>query len=128
MIRQKNVFLSIISNWDAVKQSVKSATDSLGSADKENEKVVNSIQGKLNNLSSAFSQLSKTIVKSDFLKGLVDTGTSLISILDGIISNLNVIPMLLAGIGTAMAFKNVGEQKNTPPYASLHFVEIQKIA
>lgn len=120
-IRQRNVFLSVMSNWKNVEKAAKSALNSQGSAAVENAKYLDSINGKLAQLESTSEQLSSTVINSDFLKGLVDAGTTVLSVLNGIISSLGTIPTLLTAIGTAMAFKNVGEHINTPFLVLLQF-------
>lgn len=83
-IRQKNTFLSVIGNWDAVKKSVESATNSMGSADIENEKYIQSLLGRIAEFSSSFEQLSNTVLDSGMLSFFVDLGTTGVNALDAI--------------------------------------------
>ena len=109
--RQKNVFLSMMENWKNVESATKSAQNSLGSASIENQKYLDSISGKLANLESAFQSLSQTVVNSDFIKFIVDGGTDILNILDGIITTIGEIPSLLLTISGIALFKNVGSPK-----------------
>jgi len=116
--RQKSVFLSIMSNWSSVEKSVKSATNSMGSADIENTKVMNSISGKLEKLKSSFQELSSNLVNSDALKVLVAVGTKILDFLnlgDGIILKIAAVTagfILLKATMTTLSgvalFKNIG--------------------
>lgn len=115
--RQKNVFLSMMENWENVKKSTESAMNSAGSAIEENQKYLDSISGKLANLESNFQSLSQTVVNSDLIKFIVDSGATILNTLDNIISKFGTIPTLLGSIATVGAIKNVGEQQNTPVYA-----------
>ena len=115
--RQKNVFLSMMENWENVESATKSAQNSLGSSAIENQKYLDSISGKLANLESAFQSLSQTVVNSDFIKSIIDGGTNILNTIEEIIKNLGTIPTILTSIAAVGAFKNVGELSNTPVYA-----------
>jgi chromosome segregation ATPase len=107
--RQKSVFLSILDNWDMVKTSVQSATDSVGSADKENKKYLDSISGRLEAFSSSFQQLSQEIVNSDLLKSVVNLGTGLLSSLTKIIDKFGLLnTTLVASLIPLSKFSNSG--------------------
>ena len=111
LIRQKQVFLALMQNWKGVEDAVESAKNSLGSADEENEKYINSIQGKLENLESATQKLSKTLIDSDLVKFFVDLGTTGVKAIDGIVNALTPLGTA-AGIGGIVAgFKNIGRPK-----------------
>ena len=111
LIRQKQVFLALMQNWKGVEDAVESAKNSIGSADEENEKYINSIQGKLENLESATQKLSKTLIDSDLVKFFVDLGTTGVKAIDGLVNALTPLGTA-AGIGGIVAgFKNVGQAK-----------------
>ncbi|HHT23321.1 MAG TPA: phage tail tape measure protein, partial [Bacteroidales bacterium] len=76
--RQVKVLNAIVSGWGDVEQAVDSAVNSQGSALKENEKVLNSVSGKINEFKSAFEELSRTTVSSDSLKFFIELGTLLL--------------------------------------------------
>lgn len=48
-----------------------------------------------------------TVLNSDFLKSLVDTGTGLLEILTKIVDTIGVIPTVLAGTGITAFVKNL---------------------
>lgn len=66
---------AILNNWATAVDATTTAMNSNGSAAKENEKVLNSIQGHLQKLSSAWEEFSKKIFNSEFIKFIVDLGT-----------------------------------------------------
>lgn len=92
---------SLLNNFDDAEKALGDAMNAEGSALRENEKILESIQGKLNQFEAAWESLSNTIIDSDFLKWLVDSGTSLLKILDGIIEKGGTISTLL-GVGTGI--------------------------
>ena len=107
LIRQKQVFLALMQNWKGVEDAVESAKNSIGSADEENEKYINSIQGKLENLESATQKLSKTLIDSDLVKFFVDLGTTGVKAIDGIVNALTPLGTAAAIGGIVASFKNV---------------------
>lgn len=110
-IRQKNTFLSVIENWDSVKSSVESSIDSLGSAEEENAKYLESISGKISQFDSAVEKLSSDVVNSDLIKFFVDLGTTGVKAIDSIVNALT--PLGTAGlIGSGiLGAKNIGRPK-----------------
>ena len=66
---------AILNNWKTAVDATATAMDSQGSAARENEKVLDSIQGHLQSLKSAWVELSNAIFDSDLLKFIVDLGT-----------------------------------------------------
>lgn len=75
-----DVLNALMANWNGVENAIQQATDSLGSADKEQENYVNSISGKLAQLSSAWQDLARNSWDSDWSKFLVDIATALLTI------------------------------------------------
>lgn len=106
--RQKSVFLSIMNNWQSVENSIQSATNSMGSADVENSKYLDSISGKVSQFDSAVQKLSKDVINSDLVKFFVDLGTIGVKAIDGIVNALTPFGTLSAGIGLFAGIKNVG--------------------
>ena len=106
-IRQKNVFLALMQNWQGVEDAVNSAKNSLGSADEENQKYLDSISGKIENFESSVQHLSKTLIDSNLIKFFVDLGTIGVKSIDGIIGALTPLGTIGVGGGIFAAFKSV---------------------
>ena len=73
---QQEVFASVVGNWKNAEKAAKTATNQIengGSAIKENAKYVNSMAGHLDDLKSAWSEFSNSMVKSEGLKKGMDT-------------------------------------------------------
>lgn len=70
---------AILNNWKTAVEATTTAMNSQGSAAKENERVLDSIQGHLQKLKSAWEELSTTVVDSDLIKMVVDLGTALLN-------------------------------------------------
>lgn len=107
-----NQIQNLITHWSDVEEATKKAYDAEGTAAQENEKYMNSMQGKIDATKSSWQALANTFLSSDFLKGLLDTGNSFFSVLDSIVSKTGALPPLLAIIfGYLSASKNIGRDK-----------------
>lgn len=103
---QFEVFTSVLANFDNAAAATATSISSAGSAMEENAKYMDSIKAKVNKLNSAWSALFNNIVDSGLVKGIVDFGTAIVTVIDN--GNLlvpiltamaiAVIPRLIAGI------------------------------
>lgn len=96
--RQVNVLESLLTNWESVEEAVKNASNATGSATLENEKFLNSIQGKLNQLKSEWQKFAADTISSDFVKSIVDLGTNILKLTN----SLGGIPPILMNILSIM--------------------------
>lgn len=71
---------AILNNFGTAISATETALNSQGSAMTENEKVLESIKGKLSQLSSQFEELSQKVIGSDLVKFFIDLGTALLKI------------------------------------------------
>ena len=77
--RQQQNFVALMQNWNQVASATATAYNSLGSAQKENEKVMDSVEKKVEILTSQFQQL--VIGEGglqDFAKNILDIGIALL--------------------------------------------------
>lgn len=109
--RQGNIVSSLMNNFDIARKALETSLNSEGSAMTEHGKWMESLEAKIQQFQAAWQKLSETTLDSDFLKGLVDTGTTLLSILDNIISDFGVINPLVATIAAGLSLKNIGREK-----------------
>lgn len=96
--RQANILASMIKNYDVVEDVIKQAADASGSALAENEKYLDSIQGKIDQFTNALQTMWMDLLDSSFIKEIVNIGTVLIQIFDKIQTSLGTIPTILAAI------------------------------
>lgn len=71
---------AILSNWKTAINATTTALNSQGSAVAENAKYIDSIQGKLANLNSAFEKLAQRLIDDRLVATILDLGTALLSI------------------------------------------------
>lgn len=110
--RQGNIVSSLMENFDIAREALQTSLDSEGSAMEEHEKWMESLEAKVLQLKAAWEELSQAFMNDSFLKGIVDTGTTILSSLTKIIDTFGTLPTLIAAVSMAMSFKNVGELIN----------------
>lgn len=119
--RQANIGAAILENGELLAKVYKTAENSTGSAMREQQEYAKSIQYSIDTLKAAYQDFAQTVLKSDFLKGILSTAQSLLEVLTKIVDNGRLLPTLFAGAGIIGAFKGVGKPNlNMPIYASLH--------
>lgn len=94
--RQANIGSGLLENFDIARDALKTALDAEGSALKENEVFLESIQGHLNKLSAAWETFSYDFLDSEFVKGVIDFLTKVVNLLDDITNSIGPIPTLIA--------------------------------
>lgn len=99
--RNSNVVSALIENFSLAEEIVETSANAAGSALAENEKYLDSINGKIARFQAAFEALSSSVIDSGFIKGLVDFGTSFIEILTVITDKLGAMPALITAIAGA---------------------------
>lgn len=105
--RSNNV-AALLKNYEQIDNVVNDLSDAEGSALRENEAIVDSINGRIKILSATAEEFWQTIIDKDAVKNTVTLATNLLDILTKIIDKMGLIPTLATGIGAALSFKNVG--------------------
>ena len=80
--RQANILASALKNWQTVEDAISTSLGSEGSALEENQKYLDSIQGRIDIFNNAIQTMWSNLISSDFIKGVVDVGTTLVKIFD----------------------------------------------
>ena len=65
-------FRAVMDNFETAINATATAQNSAGSAMKENERYINSMQGSLQNLKSAWSEFSNAMMNGDLIKGVLN--------------------------------------------------------
>lgn len=90
-----------------IEKAYESAVGSDGSAYAEHEKWLDSLEAKTQQFEAAWQELSITVMNSEFLKGLIDSGTTLLSVLTKIIDNIGVLNTALIGLAAYKGIKSI---------------------
>ena len=110
--RNSNVVASLLNNFADAEAVLEVAMNSAGSALNENEKYLDSINGKVAQFQAAFEKLSASFVNSGLVKGVVDGGTAILETLTAIIDKLGSFPALISTITAAVTAYSGAKGKN----------------
>lgn len=124
---QSQNLAALMSNYETAIDATNTALDSAGSAAKENARYMDSMEGKLEALASAWENFSRKIVDSDWLKKGMDVLTDVLEALSsdvgqtiikygliftGVATGLNLIAkagMALKGLSLVKLFSGIGK-------------------
>ena len=96
-----NIAASILQNADVLESAYESSMQADGSAMKENEKYLDSIEGRINQFKNAGQEAITSIVDSGMVKDLISNATELLKVLTEIIQTVNELPFGIEAIGSA---------------------------
>lgn len=119
-----NVVSGMLDNWKDAQDAAKTAAESAGSATKENETYLNSINGKISQFTAAFEKLSKDVLDSDIVKKFIELATWITNAADAVVKlvdNIGLIPVAISGVSAGLVtslIKNKGTSGKL--YARLH--------
>lgn len=108
--RNANTVAAILENFDIAEDALKESLGSAGSAMEENEKVVESIQGHINQLKASFEELSLALIDSGLIKGVVDFAKGLLEAVTAVvqfIDKVKVVKGLLIALMVTLSITTV---------------------
>lgn len=119
--RNANAVQALIQQFQIAEDTLNQTQQAAGSAMKENDTYMSSIQGKLNQLSSAFQNLSINLLDSDIVKFFVDLATGVTDFTNGLVKANELVPTLVAAVSTygTLSKKDWGKV-NMPAYIHCH--------
>lgn len=106
--RNSNVVAALVENFSIAEAALTDSANAAGSALAENEKHLDSIEGKVSKFKATFQELSTTLIDSNFVKQIVDFGTGLLTLLNSVakliesVGGLNTVLIATAGILAAI--------------------------
>ena len=114
---------ALLNNFSVAEDAMKQALNSSGSAMRENETYMQSLQAKLNQLDSAFQKFSTDLMKSEIPKFFVDLATVFVDGADSAVKFAGALPTLTAAISGVLSvmqmsgkLKNGAGKVNMPSY------------
>lgn len=100
-----NIASSILQKPEMLEKVYNETQNSQGSALRENETQLDSIQGKVDQLTASFQEMWNTSISSGFIKGLVDAGTQITNL----VTKVGLLKTAFAGaLGVAGAKGKLG--------------------
>lgn len=102
--RQTNVFKMMIKAYGEYQDMAEKAYSADGATLANQEKYVESLKGKLEGLGAVWEKIGDDALDSSLLKGLVDAGTEVSTLIE----KFGLLKTAIVGIGAYAGFKNVG--------------------
>ena len=96
---QLNNFLALMNNFDHAVGATNKALESQGSAMRENDAYMESIQAKLSQLQSTFQDFANNVISSDLAKAVLDLANGLLQIANTDLGQIVTQIVLLTGLG-----------------------------
>jgi TP901 family phage tail tape measure protein len=101
-----NILKSTLQNFDMVNKQLNESMNASGSALRENERYMQSLEARIKQLTVTYEKLAIKFVSSDFLKGLVSSVTEFLNVVDRVTTGLGGFnTVLLLTISTFGVFK-----------------------
>lgn len=100
--RQGVVVSSIINNWDDATKALEIGLKSSGSAMKEFEKYMDSLEYKVNRFKNTLVGFWQENLDTEGIKNIIDSGTILLQILTKLTKATGLLPPVVAGVTTAL--------------------------
>lgn len=114
--RNSNVVAALLENFSVAEAALETSANSAGSAMAENEKYLDSVQGKIDIMQASFEALSAKFMSGDLLKFFIEGATGALNLANGIaeivesLGGLKTVLIAVSGIVLAMkldAFKGM---------------------
>ena len=121
--RNSNAVLSVIEQFSIAEKSMEDAANSSNSAMTEQERMMDSIEGRLKQLNASFEKFSNDVMSSDLIKFFVTLATKTVDAADGMVNLAGSIPAITAAISGVLSvmqmsgkLKNGAGKVNMPSY------------
>ena len=103
-----NIAASILQNGDMLRSVYEDAQNSEGSAEKELNSYLDSIDGKMAQLENRAQEFWFKVIDSETIKNGIDLLSTLLKGATDFVDTVGLLPTILTGVAAAFSFKNVG--------------------
>ena len=103
--RANNV-AALLKNYKQIDNVISDLDDAEGSALRENEAIVDSINGRIKTLSATVEEFWQSFIDTDTVKNVVSLASDMLSTVTKIIDKVHILPTLFAGITAVLSAKN----------------------
>ena len=107
--RNSNVVAALLENFSIAEEVVETSANSAGSALAENEKYLESIQGKISQFQAVFETFSQNLINGDLIKFIIEFGTGILKVLDSLQKMNLLLPAIIASVAL---IKSIGVAKS----------------
>lgn len=116
---QGNVMSSLMTNFDKAREALNVSLNSEGSAMKEHEKWLDSVEAKQLQLKASWEGLSKDFLSSDLVKGIVDGARMVLNAIDSIVNAIGTLGTVSIGAGLVGVIKIIKTISDTDKFSNL---------
>ena len=113
-----NIFSSMMENWEDARKAMETSKNSAGSATKELDTYLNSIEGKLSRFQATFQSFSSDVLDSGLVKSFIDMGTAALDFADGLVKAGDAMPTIATALSAVASMTNTKAGENMPFYAT----------
>lgn len=106
---RSNIAASILQNGDMLRSVYEDAQNSEGSAEKELNSYLDSIDGKMAQLENRAQEFWFKVIDSETIKNGIDLLSILLKGATDFVDTVGLLPTILTGIGAGLSFKNIGK-------------------
>lgn len=108
---RSNIAASILQNGDMLRSVYEDAQNSEGSAEKELNSYLDSIDGKMAQLENRAQKFWFKVIDSETIKDGIDLLSTLLKGATDFVDTVGLLPTIFTGVAAAFSFKNVGRDK-----------------
>lgn len=105
---RSNIASAILQDPTQLEAVKKSSEEAMGSAQKELNSYLDSIDGKMAQLENRAQKFWVKVINSDAIKNGIDLLSTLLKNVTGFVDKVGLLPTIFTGVGAALSFKNVG--------------------
>lgn len=98
--RNADAISGLLENWEIAERALKTAENSSGSALAENEKYLDSVNGKIAQLKAQFEDISRSVLSSDILKTLADIVQKTLTVANSLAKVKMLLPVIFSIVAT----------------------------
>ena len=102
---RSNIAASILTNPDTIREAYEAAQNAEGSAMKENEKYLTSVEAHITKFKNAVDELINDLIDSGFVNQIIDLGTKAVSAIDKLVKHIGGLGSTLLAIGLIVGGK-----------------------
>lgn len=108
---RSNIASAILQDPTQLEAVKKSSEEAMGSAEKELNSYLDSIDGKMAQLENRAQEFWFKVIDSETIKNGIDLLSTLLKGATDFVDTVGLLPTILTGVGAALSFKNVGRDK-----------------
>lgn len=108
---RSNIASAILQDPTQLEAVKKSSEEALGSAEKELNSYLDSIDGKMAQLENRAQEFWFKVIDSETIKNGIDLLSTLLKGATDFVDTVGLLPTIFTGVGAALSFKNVGRDK-----------------